>query len=69
MINDAGKHEVKSRRAITATGSIRVRCFCHDGAVATKKILACKKNFLVTRMSLKRRQRASIAREDGRQTP
>jgi hypothetical protein len=42
MINDAGKHEVKSQRAITATGSIRVRCFCHDGAVATKKIRACK---------------------------
>jgi hypothetical protein len=42
MINDAGKHEVKNQRAITATESIRVRCFCHDGAVAMKKILACK---------------------------
>ena len=40
MINDAGKHEVKNRRAITATGAIRVRCFCHDGTAATKKILA-----------------------------
>jgi len=40
MINDAGKHEVKNRSAITASGSIRVRCFCHDGAATTKKILA-----------------------------
>jgi hypothetical protein len=45
MINDAGKHEVKNQSAITASGSIRVRCFCHDGAVTMKKILACKSCF------------------------
>jgi hypothetical protein len=53
MINDAGKHEVKNRRAITAAGTIRVHCFCHDRIATTKKILARESCFEPTARRMK----------------